>query len=37
MNLKDLTAYEIIEEKELPDIHSNGCLLRHKKAARKLR
>ena len=36
MNLKDLTAYEIIEEKELPDIHSNGCLLRHKKSGAKI-
>lgn len=36
MKLSDLTAYEIIEEKELSDIHSNGCLLRHKKSGAKI-
>ena len=36
MNLKDLAAYEIIEEKELADIHSNGVLLRHKKSGAKI-
>lgn len=36
MKLSDLTAYEIIEEKDLPDIHSNGCLLRHKKSGAKI-
>lgn len=36
MKLSDLSAYEIIEEKELPDIHSNGCLLRHKKSGAKI-
>lgn len=32
MKLSDLTAYEIVEEKELSDIHSSGCILRHKKS-----
>lgn len=32
MKLSDLTAYEIVEEKQLSDIHSNGCILRHKKS-----
>ncbi len=36
MKLSDLTAYEIIEEKELPDIRSSGCLLRHKKSGAKI-
>ncbi|MDE6969684.1 MAG: insulinase family protein, partial [Eubacterium sp.] len=36
MNLKDLAAYEIIEEKDLADIHSNGVLLRHKKSGAKI-
>lgn len=36
MKLKDLAAYEIIEEKELSDIHSNGVLLRHKKSGAKI-
>jgi len=36
LKLSDLTAYEIIEEKDLPDIHSNGCLLRHKKSGARI-
>ncbi|MDE7312147.1 MAG: insulinase family protein [Eubacterium sp.] len=36
MKLSDLTAYEIIEQKELPDIHSGGCLLRHKKSGARI-
>lgn len=36
MKLSDLSAYEILEEKELPDIHSNGCLLRHKKSGARI-
>ena len=36
MKLSDLTAYEIIEQKDLPDIHSAGCLLRHKKSGAKI-
>ncbi len=30
--IKDLTAYEILEERELADIHSKGYLIRHKKS-----
>ncbi len=36
MKLSDLTAYEMIQQKELPDIHSNGYLLRHKKSGAKI-
>lgn len=36
MKLSDLTAYEIMEEKDLPDIHSSGCLLRHKKSGARI-
>ncbi len=36
MKLSDLTAYEIIEQKDLPDIHSAGYLLRHKKSGAKI-
>lgn len=32
MKLKDLTTYEIIQEKELSDIQSQGTVLRHKKS-----
>ncbi len=31
MQLKDLESYEIIEEREIKDLKSNGVLLRHKK------
>ena len=31
MNEKCLTAYEILKQEHLSDIHSEGCLLRHKK------
>ncbi len=31
MNLSKLTAYEVIQEKDLKDLKSKGCLLRHKK------
>ncbi len=36
MKLSDLTAYEIVEQKELADIHSAGCILRHKKSGAKI-
>ncbi len=36
MKLSDLTAYEIAEEMELSDIHSSGCILRHKKSGAKV-
>lgn len=32
MNLKDLTAYELIEKRKLEDIQSEGFLLKHKKS-----
>lgn len=31
MNKDNLTAYEVVTEEELTDIHSRGWLLRHKK------
>ena len=31
MNKENLTAYEVIMEENLTDIHSRGWLLRHKK------
>ena len=31
MDLTKLTAYEIIEHRPLPDLKSEGALLRHKK------
>ena len=36
MKLGDLSAYELIKEQELGDIHSKGCLLRHKKSGAKI-
>ena len=36
MKLNDLTAYELIEERELDDIHSKGYRLRHKKSGAKI-
>lgn len=35
-NLKKLTAYEIIEERDIKDIGSTGCLLRHKRTGAKI-
>ena len=32
MDLTKLTAYEIIEHRPLPDLKSEGALLRHKKS-----
>lgn len=32
MTIKDLQAYELVGEEVLPDIHSQGYLLRHKKS-----
>ncbi|MBQ6322139.1 MAG: insulinase family protein [Lachnospiraceae bacterium] len=32
MNIKNTPAYELILQQELPDIHSTGYLLRHKKS-----
>ena len=31
MNIKDLNAYELIQEADLSDIKSKGYLLKHKK------
>ena len=31
MNKENLTAYEVVKEEKLTDIHSKGWLLRHKK------
>ena len=36
MKLSDLSAYEIVEEKQLSDIRSDGCILRHKKSGAKI-
>ena len=36
MKLSDLTTYEIIEEKNLSDIHSQSTVLRHKKSGAKV-
>ena len=36
MNKENLTAYEVIMEENLTDIHSRGWLLRHKKPAQEL-
>lgn len=36
MKLNDLTAYELIEEREIDDIHSKGYRLRHKKSGAKI-
>lgn len=32
MDIKNLQAYEVIREKELDGIHSQGCFLKHKKS-----
>lgn len=36
MDLKHLSAYEQIKEEELPDIHSKGYLLKHKKSGARI-
>ncbi len=36
MSVKDLSAYELIEEKEVADVKSAGYLLRHKKRGAKI-
>lgn len=36
MNIQELAAYELVEEKELQDIKSNGYLLRHKKSGARI-
>ena len=36
MKISELTAYEVIEQKELADIRSDGYLLRHKKSGARI-
>ena len=36
MHISELAAYEILEEKELSDIHSTGYRLRHKKSGARI-
>ncbi len=36
MKLSDLTAYEVVKEQDLADIHSEGCILRHKKSGARI-
>ena len=36
MNIKDLTAYEITEEKALGDLNAEGLVLRHKKSGARI-
>lgn len=36
MNFSGLTAYELVKEEELKDIHSQGYLLRHKKSGARI-
>ena len=36
MDFNQLTAYEQIKEEELPDIHSKGYLLKHKKSGARI-
>lgn len=36
MNLQKLTAYELVEEKDLKDLNSKGYLLRHKKSGARI-
>lgn len=36
MKLTDLQAYEILEQSPLADLHSEGCILRHKKSGARI-
>lgn len=36
MKLNELNAYEILEQRPLNDLHSEGCILRHKKSGAKI-
>ena len=36
MKLSELTAYELLGEQELKDIHSMGYILRHKKSGARI-
>ena len=36
MKLTDLQAYEILEQRPLADLHSEGCILRHKRSGARI-
>ena len=36
MKLTDLSAYELLEQRPLGDLHSEGCILRHKKSGARI-
>lgn len=36
MNLKKISAYEVLEERPLEDLHSKGCILRHRKSGARI-
>lgn len=36
MKLTDLNAYEVLEQRPLDDLHSEGCILRHKKSGARI-
>ncbi len=36
MKLSELTAYEVLEEKELPDINARGYVIRHKRSGARI-
>ncbi len=36
MQIHELPAYEVIEEREIPDLSSKGCILRHKKSGARI-
>ena len=36
MKLTDLSAYEVLEQRPLDDLHSEGCILRHKKSGARI-
>ena len=36
MKLTDLDAYEIMENRTIGDLHSNGCILRHRKSGARI-
>ena len=36
MKLTDLNAYEVLEQRPLDDLHSKGCILRHKKSGARI-
>ena len=36
MKLRELNAYEVLEQRPLDDLHSEGCILRHKKSGARI-